>query len=580
MPWDDGLTQEKKDIINDDARIKIVRAGPGSGKTTLFVAALRRALAEWHDTRTGIAALSYTNIAQQEITKKAGHIPPPHLVTTIDGFVLRYIIKPFAGIVTGNLDGTRLLPAPVASSFGEDTIQVGANRQDRGKLTEVTFIQHDENGHVVLKAKTTWGTITVPNTRRDAVLAEKRRFWRRGFVTHSDTHYLAYETLHHPIHGNPIARLIARRFPVMLIDEYQDTNYFLAHTIKRLLAQPEVQGLVVGDTDQAIFEFGGAHPRLFGDIEALDGARTFPLRITHRCPRRVVAVATHLAQSPIEPTDQEGTALLLAHQDDPRVLYDAITAMRQPGDRIAILARRTATVAQLSGHITSDFPGGCKLAERLSEAADALLTDPKKAGQITSTELGELFLQDRYPTHATLEREHIALSCWRRATWRVLNTAATRQDDETWCDWVLRLRSALRAAAQVLNRPINDTTINRRLQVTQGMHAPRIPPHPAQPILWPGTTTLDTIHGVKGDGFDIVALYCPRPINRGLQRCITTQWWDQHQTEEQRVAYVATTRAKRAYILCVHQTTYDALRNQQPAFFASFQQASTQVRDE
>lgn len=63
--------------------------------------------------------------------------------------------------------------------------------------------------------------------------------------------------------------------------------------------------------------------------------------------------------------------------------------------------------------------------------------------------------------------------------------------------------------------------------------------------------------------------------HRGLQRCITTQWWDQYQTEERRVAYVATTRARRAFILCVHQATYDALRNHQPAFFASFQQEPT-----
>jgi DNA helicase-2/ATP-dependent DNA helicase PcrA len=571
MPWDDGLTDDKRGIINHASRIKIVRAGPGSGKTTLFVAAIRKALAEWRDTKAGIAALSYTNIAQQEIAQKAGHIPPPHLVTTIDGFVLRYIIRPFASVVTGSPDGVRLLPAPVAQYYDDET-QVGASRQERGKLTEVTFLQHDADGNIVMHAKTGYGTIPVHGTRRDAVLAEKRRFWRRGLVTHSDTHYLAYQILHDRTHGDAIARLIARRFPIILIDEYQDTNYFLAHTLKRLLAQPDVRGLAVGDTDQAIFEFGGAHPRLFDDLEALDGAQAFPLRTTHRCPRRVAAIATHLAHSqiPIQPTDQEGAVILLVHHDDPRVLYDAVIGMRQPGDRIAILARRSDTISRLKGHITSDFPGGCKLAERLSEAADTLFFHPSKAAQIASSELGYLFFQERYPTRATLERQGITSTCWRQATWRVLSTAATRHDVEQWRDWVTRLRPALREAAQLVNHPLDEATINRRLQATQAMNVPRHPPQQAQPLAWPDGTTFDTVHGVKGDEFEIVALYCPRPANRGLQRCITTRWWHPQQTEERRVAYVATTRAKRIFILCVHQTTHDALRDQQQAFFAGF----------
>ena len=573
MAWDDGITPDKRDIVNDAARIKIVRAGPGSGKTTLFVAAIRKELADWHDTKAGVAALTYTNIAQQEIAKKAGYIPPPHLITTIDGFVLQYIIRPFANIGSGNRDGVRLVPAPVAAYYDDET-QVGASRGERGKLTEVTFIQHDANGRVEMRAKTGFGTRPVHDTRRDAILAEKQRFWQRGLVTHSDTHYLAYQILHDRTHGDAIARLIARRFPVILVDEYQDTNYFLAHALKKVLEQPTVRGLIVGDTDQAIFEFGGAHPRLFDDIEALGGARTFQLRTTHRCPRRVAEIASQLAQSQvaIQPTDREGAVLLLAHQGDPQVLHDAIVAIRQHGERIAVLARRSDTVARLKGHIANEFPGGCKLAERLSEAVDTLPLNPSRAAQITSSELGDLLLQERHPTKVTLERRQIPTTVWRQATWRLLSTAAARHDVETWRDWVIRLRGALSEAGQLVKTPLEDATINRRLKTTQAMNVPRNPPQQAEPVLWPEGTTLDTIHGVKGDEFEIVALYCPRPLNRGLQRCITTQWWDPLQTEERRVAYVATTRARRVFILCVHQTTHDALRNQQQRFFESFRQ--------
>ena len=81
---------------------------------------------------------------------------------------------------------------------------------------------------------------------------------------------------------------------------------------------------------------------------------------------------------------------------------------------------------------------------------------------------------------------------------------------------------------------------------------------------------LSTVHGVKGDEFEIVALYYPKPKPQGMLRCISKQWWSDQDTEERRVAFVATTRAMRTFILCVHNDTYTALQTEQPAFFASF----------
>jgi superfamily I DNA/RNA helicase len=64
----------------------------------------------------------------------------------------------------------------------------------------------------------------------------------------------------------------------------------------------------MGDTDQATYEFGGAHPRLFDDLTTVPGAKSLALRKTYRCPKSVASVATLLAQShnPVEPTDEQG----------------------------------------------------------------------------------------------------------------------------------------------------------------------------------------------------------------------------------------------------------------------------------
>jgi DNA helicase-2/ATP-dependent DNA helicase PcrA len=573
MPWDDKLSPEQKAIVLDPARIKVVRAGPGTGKTRLFVAALQKELAGWSHAKAGIAALSYTNVAQQQIAERAGHIPPPHLTTTIDGFILRFIIRPFAHLITENVQGTRLLPAIIAKHHAQAEVKIGTNNAQRSKLADIMYIGRDDHGHVQMTGLTAYKTTPVHDQQRAFVLGQKQRFWKdQGLLTHSDTHYLAYRILHDPAHGNTVAGLIAQRFPTILVDEYQDTNFFLALTLKKLLAQDHVRGLIVGDTDQAIYEFGGAHPRLFDELETLPGAKTFPLRKTHRCPTNVANVATFLAHShnPVEPTNEQGRSLLLAHQGDPTILYDVLIAGVAAGERIAILARRTNTIDRLKGYDHPEFPGGCKLAEHLSMAASTLRTSASKAGQLTSAALASVLLNNYYPTKTTLEQHQITLRQWRQAVWHLLTSAASTTDGETWYDWVLRLRPALAMAATMVGITLEQQKVTAVLRATTAMQVPRKPAPPPAPPSWPEGTMLSTVHGVKGDEFEIVALYYPKPKPQGMLRCISKQWWSDQDTEERRVAFVATTRAMRTFILCVHNDTYTALQTEQPAFFASF----------
>ncbi|MBI4893257.1 MAG: ATP-dependent helicase [Acidobacteria bacterium] len=572
MPWDDDLSPEQKAIIADPARIKIVRAGPGTGKTRLFVGALQKALEDWHDQRAGIAALSFTNVAQQQIEQRAGQLPHPHLTTTIDGFILRFIIRPFAHLITQNHNGTRLLPAPIAQHYNAD-VQIGPHRAQRSRLTDITFIGRDDQGNIRLNGVTQYRAAAVHENRRNEVLRQKLRVWRyQGLVTHSDTHFLAYQLLHHPDHGEAIARLITQRFPIILVDEYQDTNYFLAHTIATLLAQPTVHGLIVGDADQSIYEFGGAHPSLMNDLEQLEGSKNFDLRQTYRCPSNVAAVASHLAHShnPVEPTGVPGNAIIIAHDNTTTTLEQTLAAYRQTGDRIAVLARRTDTLDDLRGHPTSDFPGGCKLAAELHKAATILPVDARRAGQLASAALSTFALEDAFPTKTVLDQHNITQQQWRQAVWHLLTTAATIVDGETWAGWIARLRPSLRHAVTTLGLTIEDERINRALRTTQDMAGLRQPPVFTPPPLWLNDVMLSTVHGVKGDEFDIVILHCPEPAKSGVRRCITQQWWNDQTTEERRVAFVATTRAKSVFILSVHQLTYNALRTLQPAFFTTF----------
>ena len=64
------LSNKQREIVFDKTGKFVVRACPGSGKTFCVSARLSRLILGWEKDYEGIAALSFTNVAWQEIEKK------------------------------------------------------------------------------------------------------------------------------------------------------------------------------------------------------------------------------------------------------------------------------------------------------------------------------------------------------------------------------------------------------------------------------------------------------------------------------------------------------------------------------
>jgi hypothetical protein len=120
-------------------------------------------------------------------------------MTTVDSFVLRFIIRPFAHLVTQRRQGTRLLPALIAKQHAEADVQIGTSNAERSKLSDITYIGHDEQGDVLMTGVTAYNTRPVHRLQLELVLRQKQRLWQHaGLLTHSDTHYIAYRILQGP----------------------------------------------------------------------------------------------------------------------------------------------------------------------------------------------------------------------------------------------------------------------------------------------------------------------------------------------------------------------------------------------
>ncbi len=250
------LTAGQKEVVITKRRKVVVKACPGSGKTYCVAARLAYRLKSWNKSHQGIAALSFTNVAWQEIrdTLKNAHenefaIRFPHFLGTIDSFINQYIFLPFGHKAIGCPDRPVMVGEPYGRwtgglnfyqrSFCDLFYEIGGNLKRR-------FPQAIRNE--------LW------EDKRTRFVNAKKGLLRAGIATQDDADYFSLRLLEE---FPAIAAALARRFPVLIVDEAQDTTDMQMAIIDRLLKAGLKEIMLVGDPDQAIFEWNEANPDLF-----------------------------------------------------------------------------------------------------------------------------------------------------------------------------------------------------------------------------------------------------------------------------------------------------------------------------
>lgn len=109
------------------------------------------------------------------------------------------------------------------------------------------------------------------------------------------------------IWGPHVHNLRPASYDVVVVDETQDLNLAQLRLVQSLVTRTG-RVVAIGDDRQAIYAFRGADseaiPRMIKELEA----KTLPLTITYRCPKRVVEIARQIVPDyEAAPTAPEGT---------------------------------------------------------------------------------------------------------------------------------------------------------------------------------------------------------------------------------------------------------------------------------
>jgi DNA helicase-2/ATP-dependent DNA helicase PcrA len=545
---------------------------------------IRAQLGSWEPGRGGIAALSFTRVGGEEVRSALGHaMPHPHFVGTIDAFLFRYVVRPHIRAIDASAKTPELIPVDwrpeeiwTTTKFGGSRginpyACVWTGRDSKGKPTLV---------HVV---KNRLATPLNPE-EFEAVRRFKGNLLRnKGRITLSDSALFASIILQKPGLGPLVRAEIARRFPLVIVDELQDTGVFLAESLKALLEEPETRGLLVGDPDQAIYEFNGAAPEMFDTFAALPAAELLELRTTRRCPASATAVASHLKRSGSEMFPAEGRSgqAMLVRYDSMGADVAAIAAAcrrARPHDLIKVIARSNTTVDALTGRAGGELPTLWCAPATLLHRAVRHFRAARSVSALASARavLERVALAGEAFTADELRAKGVEPTALRGAALDLLMDANALPTIGTNLDWQLAARELAVDHAS-------------RFCAAIGLAAPDAPPKPQKRDGY-GAKVADslrgasaagafagvpvvTVHGVKGETHDVTIFVSPPTTGKaGTKKCPTTLWWPAAgvDDEERRIAYVAMTRTRGDLIVCIDEAAYKRIAAARADFLTCF----------
>lgn len=569
MPSDNIFpTDEQRAVLESENRITLVKAAPGSGKTRVFSEFIKIRIGEFKDKKNGIAALSFTNAASDEIADRVGSdISAPHFVGTLDSFLFKFVIKPFGHLFELSSKGITILPPVEDRTFGSDDVQVGATNREQANVFSIRFAGGTVASPILIYKNSYGKNQEVHSSQVRNVLGKKQLAWKnRGVLTHSDCQYLAAKMLSDPAKGPEIIKILAKKFPWILVDEFQDTGTFLSISLKQILDCQEVKSLIVGDPDQSVFEFSGANPENFTLISTLDGARQLPLTITQRCPKKVAKAAEFLSctESPVQAKQnaEEGNLVIIPHNlDTPRLDGRILSFLEElEGDlgSLTVLARRNKEVRGLRGdYVESSFVGSSNAARSLFRAVEFFRCgEITKAFTLSSNVVGRTLYKREILNRNEAVELAISWQKWRGLILQMLVNLEQTVTNETWNAWVARAKSEVKHIANALN--IQPQSLGQKFRSGGDDGDAVMQLVQVQPLEHPVMkgAKFKNIHEAKGTEADTVVLYLPK---YKAQDCISISWF-QGTLEERRVGFVALTRAKKNLVLYAHAETIGRLQ--------------------
>ena len=544
-----------------------LRACPGSGKTEVVAAKVCKIIQEWNHHPSGIALLTFLNSAADELQSRVYKylrepMGLPHYISTFDSFVLTHLLSSIASEITGfqGRDGdfririidksadiyrtrNKICGRTVSAcryNYDKGSKRFVFSTNDRKWDNEANLAQQDEADQKTL-------------------LTNKKRLWAAGFATYGDIDILALVGMQEEKFKDYFSR-IARRFPLVIVDECQDLSAEQLLIVKRL-SLLGVKFHFVGDLNQSIYGFRKSNPASVRRRMEELGFEEYVLNENWRSSQAIVDVCSNILQSDRvvgNPRIASVKPRVVEYQNCPSEVLPAIREMSLIHDKVVIVARGYTTLQRLRNG---------RAFEGIELLALACLN--LKAGRLTDIpqclETFGKWLAARLELQVTKAGPYCPMDIESKLAWRIflhdglqfLVEHGIGDDNQTWSNWA---RAAKIALGKLPDQTFVPVEVREHLDGLRGLHL-RARSGQGKMLISerlagvPDVATqrdclrFETIHGVKGETHDVtVVVSSQKP---GVHQSHWKDWLRDRTSEAARFAYVASSRPKHVLIWAV-----------------------------
>ncbi len=279
----------------------LVRALPGSGKTTILTLKIKNLLLD-NPQLNKLCCISYTNVNVEDLESSCSLILDSEQIKKIDfltfhSFCLQYILTPFSYLYRSSKG---LRPYKKIFNFGEHGSDLIDYLSDKGVETaEIQKIIDTEKIYYNFKFINNSWKIT-SNTHKASTVSKYLNFLNSERLI--DFNLISLLSLF-IVQQNPVVRRVLNKsIDWMFIDEFQDVSEIQCKIIEalsksRMKNNSETKWFMVGDPNQSIYGFAGANPRSMYDMRNFfkmlhDGEECeIKLDKSHRCSDEVFEFA-------------------------------------------------------------------------------------------------------------------------------------------------------------------------------------------------------------------------------------------------------------------------------------------------
>lgn len=286
------LNQIKKDKEQYEALLSkkstVVKAGPGSGKTTVLTVKIMNLLKEKIQEPRGLACITFSNEAVNEFTtrlNKMGYQKRRNVkLSTVHSFCISEIIMPFSGLYNKNIS----LPLNIISKVKGGQLFQNILEDFSIDPRQVRLTDMNNERNMLIGNQSDIIIASYDQARRVAFEYEKR-LKHLGKVDFIEIVKVATELIEEESY---VRKCLEAKFQWILIDEYQDLGKPLHEMVLTLMKKTNINFFVVGDPDQSIYGFQGGYPEYLMELYEKENIKSIELKTNYRSNQEIIDLST------------------------------------------------------------------------------------------------------------------------------------------------------------------------------------------------------------------------------------------------------------------------------------------------